>query len=99
MFDLKCRLYRIGPKFPHNVNVFDTPRYVQGFMKFLQYKVTKLVAVVLFWLIAPRYPHVAPCKLTQANQSPLHFVMLCGHAHDLFIDERVQGLLACRNMY
>ena len=72
--------------------------YVQGFVEFVQHEITELVPLVLLWLIAPGNPHITSCKLTQANQPPLHLVVLCWQTLDSLINARVQGFLAGRDV-
>src|SRR6266446_8041542 len=86
MLDLKSRLYRVRPKLSNDVDILDASGYVKRFVKFVQHKVAEIVPLVLLWLIVPWNPDVAPRKLAQANQPPLHFVVLRRHTFYVFVN-------------
>jgi hypothetical protein len=67
-------------------------------MEFVQYEVTELLPLVLLRLITPRHPDIAFRKLTQANQSPLHLIMLRGYTFDALVNARTHRFLPRREV-
>src|ERR1700733_12085876 len=99
MFDLKRRLDRVRPEFPNNIDILDASGYIQCLMEIVQHVITEVIALVLLRLIIPRYPDIAFRKLTEANQSPLHFVMRSRYAFDVFVDACADRCIPGRDGY
>ena len=98
MLDFERGLYRVRPEFPATSIFSMLFGKSKVWWNFAQHKVTKLMSLVLSWLVSPRNPNITPCKRTQANRSPLHLVVLCRHALDALINVRVKSLLQGRNV-
>jgi hypothetical protein len=67
-------------------------------MEILQHMITELIPLVLLRLVIPRRPDIAFRKLTEANQSPLYLVMLCGYAFNALVNVSTDRCVARRNV-